>query len=1152
MPSCPSLLSPARSTSGEYAVRRRRHQHAAEEEITAAALEAISLAHVPLPETCATACTPTPTSLSTPVDDVFVHCALLAQCLEPASAILPVASTREGRRLQEAARILAMHLHAALAPPRTDTLVEHALRALQPVALCSASLRRCLSQLHVVPLLLCAVTPQRPRHASLALLVLRPLLRGSAFARARFAECDGPRRLLDLLHAAAAVAAAAYAAAAVTTSDNDHDFGVDDDDDHDDLSYEGMCYNDEDGYRHAYANDDYSALASLLIPTCAVLADVVPQLPSGSTHPLRTTPALQLLRRLIERAAAPNFASSAASSIATATDATTGTSTTTPSHHVQVATAAFRLLRALLTADPTMTQPLVRRNQLLHSAISVMHAVPQVAPSALHFLHAAVVNDMENVAMVGSIQSALALDFALRACRFPGVCAESLSLLADLLRVLSLDAHNFRRLHLLGLTSALMGLLPRLETHAQAGAIALLARSLSAPGTGTAMQVGPAADAVLRCLTGGSGCAPVQAAGLSALATILTTCPTPIPPSLPSRAVQAAHFAMTEHADKPRVLEACAHLFLAVPPAEIVASVCPLADLIKLLRARLRVHCLDDDAADALADAVHALKFVDDAVQTSRHAAVTLPVSSSSPSLRVRSASLRAAASASGSFRLSLGRRTRLVPPKPDRHSGDPTTPPRSRRTRSDFAMDYHIDDAAAVAAAAEAAALSRSCKIAWKKRSHHLERSSGDLFRSKLSRRSLTSASFPSLDRTDALHLAQSAATFMAEPLSRALARSKQKGSAQFPSPHARDPAYAHGTQALSHQFHEDRSSSVAWVEASLRKPPPPLCSTNNDPVATTTKNNNNNNNHDGNVNDNVNSETSKSFAELHVPSELRNVTATNCSGRGVHFSQSDHSFRPGDTTGSMYARGTFKNVSPVRPSSPMMVAETERRERPPVYVPEIPKDDEGDSAWDGDDGSDMSKSGSESSGFNGAWASNDGLTSLAYNLGDDELYDKECDDDTPHENEKPLVYEDMKLEQDNKMDKSDQTKFTPSLSWRDNNISEKNPSPKRMFKSLRDDYSSHSSPSTTLSSRQSQEEPDMPLSPSMDCVDADLLAATRKFGERERKRVVDISASANHWSRPSWSIWPMSAASDFSNESRSYPSFYPRVESGSLQGRR
>lgn len=987
--------------------------------------------------------------------------ALDAISLAPTRPNLPLSA----RALDEL-RTLARYLQLAVST--SHVLLEPSLRAISAVGAAVPSFRSHLADFDVISLLLTAAGAPY-NQPLLALGALQVLLRHPR-ACAHFADAAGPATLLRLLRQAMKPFPPALSNQShidpqlFTHSVNRH--------------YHHLSQRDQ----HHQQEESSSVPFPLVSELCTALANAVVHVTQDASAVLRTPSALSLLRFVIDLAVEKK--------------------------RLDTVCSALRLLERLIMSCPDDMKYAVRQYELINSAVTALRKCPQITmDGTLRFLHAAVVGDMDNAATFGVVQSATGLDLILKACEsVTDITHDSLIMLADLLQVLAMVPQNFRRLHLLGLTPTLISLLPKLPLDSRPAAIALLARSLTAPGCGPPAHLVEAVDALIHSLSVGSAHSSIQTAGLAALTVVINTCAGPIPPSLPSRSVQAAHFAMTEHATDPRVLEVCAHLFLSVPPAELAASVCPLPELVNLLRARLHMHRGDTAASNALSDVLCALSVV---VENIDPAGQMLVPGVSSEAWKSRSGTLRS--TSSGSFYKSLGRRPRFV----SRHSGDPTAEASSkRRTRSDFSLDYDF-----YPEQLDSHAQLRSSRLSWRRNRIQSNRVSGN--KSKLYQR-VPSIGDPAMDHGDGMRMAQAAATMMAEPLSSTLARLKGEYAEHSPSNVQSLPRCR---RQVRHQslMRDDKSSRIPWMEASLTAFPPSK---------------------DLNADLRGSEATRRSMRNSTSPrpkenADRRYFRTTNDS------TQIRSSLRSMSLNGVVRAEGNGKNVGFSRTTGSKTPPERSPRVRPSLYVPEVRQ--EGSDSWDGYS-SEESLSEFGSGNFNGAWAGNDGTTTLRYDLEDDELFDcgsasllvrsSEPDDAENQQQGRGSVLEGslLKVRQE--------SLFLSTFSTQEPGLSEKVTNGQ-----LGTDSASQSSPTTTLSSH---DESDFPTSPSMDVDSSDVRMAvsSRKFGERERRRGSETYSGM--WTRPNWSIWPLNPAADFTGESRSLPSFHPRAESGSLSVRR
>lgn len=588
-------------------------------EITATALEVISLSHIPLPFSAPPLTSPSSTST--------ISLSSLSINAPPATIRLPAARTRTAAYVQTLLRQLAQSLHQALVPP-FDNLTQ-VLRALLPVIQSSTAHAHHFAHLNVVSLLLTAISDSpHDAYCFHAVNALRPLLQDT-LARSRFAVSDGPSRLLRALHVSAMQNSA----------------------------------------------ESSATLTSL----CATLADVVPNIPSNCTHVLRTSSAFDTFRRIL---------------------------TTSPVFNSQpLASHLLRLLPPIIVADPRIAQPLVREYGLLAAALKVMRAMSSLSCQALHFVYTAIMDDLDNIALFGTLQASSGLQMVLHTCRSTEPSQQFLTLLPNLLTTLAQLPRNFHKLCLLGLSITLIDLLPRLPALAQPSAIRLLSRAVTATpivqlesSTGPLLTSDPslpehataALSAVLNALTLHEKDLQIQASGLRLLADVFNHCVSvsqSLPPTLYTRAVHIAYSAMSDFSDDARVMESCARLLLSVSPSHIQAGGYALPTLVDKVHASLTSHCSDDLASEALADLDQALEYVVGMIQSQVSAnAVNIRNGQRPPKCYFHSGAYDS--SASGSLRLSFARRSSKTQPRPSISNANLKNPLRiwgARRVYSDF-----------------------------------------------------------------------------------------------------------------------------------------------------------------------------------------------------------------------------------------------------------------------------------------------------------------------------------------------------------------------------------------------------------------------------------------------------------------------------------
>lgn len=852
-------------------------------------------------------------------------------------------------------------------------------------------------------------------------------------------------------------------------------------------------------------------------PICTILADAFPHLPPRATDALRSTAAFETLRILLHHAVT--------------------------AEHVDVIRPTLRLLAAIVNLHPTSMQPIAREQHLMQSAISAMHSMPDLTNPALHFLHAAIANNADNIALFGSIQSALGVDLVLRACRTTSLQPDFLTLLSEFVDTLACNPRNFRRMSLLGLTDTLIQLLPRLPPPALPSTMALLARSLGTP-SAAIPYVEPAADALFHCLTVCSSHAKVQTAGIRALVTINETCTPPMPSPIPARSVQAAHFAMTEHAKNPRVLEACAHLFLTIPPAEIMASACSLPDLVTLLGARHRAHYADEAAADALHDAIQGLEFVIKKANITHGMAPDLDHTklksdpSKGPQSRFRKISL--CTSVSGNLRKSWHKRGRAPV---SRHSNNPTLEKSGRRTHSDFGMDYSSKDGCLKSGdeptpiESKPSGLVRNIRAL--KRVGKIDLVTADYIRSKFKRRA-SNAPLPPCDPDAEMRVANAAALIMSEPLSQALTTKKEQ-ELENSSCQISAPSGSLNPVSLNSRSFKETETCLPWAKASLNR----------------------------------------SLSNLHIARDDDAEIMTELS-RDVAF-PTDVSPAKGDDeskegSSSIEAGpSTASDVAPIsmvtkldNPGIEGLVITDPREYGPPSldsYLPGMSDED-----FDLEMSSGLS-SDSESGSLNDAWASQGSLEqTFPFELVDDELYDADIrlspeagstieDEESKDTGEiKPIAVfesnEETSFLEASSSSSKENAEADPGYAFSEDELepqSQSFPSFGNLSAGRHSIDNSEDMKSPAQNSLSSASvESEGPLSPSMDgdpC-DVDLLVQSRRYGERERRPGNDGIRSSGSWNRPNWSIWSGGSGSEYSVEARTYSNvFHPRVETGSLR---
>lgn len=862
----------------------------------------------------------------------------------------------------------------------------------------------------------------------------------------------------------------------------------------------------------------------IICQLCHTLADAA-QAPSASIDPLCTLQALQGLRRLLalyER-------------------------------DFHITEALLRLL-SVITSKHDCRQA-IRQASLLQASISAMRLS---TPASLRFLQAVFSKhdpntdkDSEKDSLIfGSVAGGMGLDLVLRYARSHNIPADVIDTLPNIISALSTHEGSMHRLVVLGLSSTLVTLLPRLSPSSLPTAISVLSRSLSAPSSTSIHHVtSAAAEAILRILSIEHAQAPVQAAGLTALAQ----------PELSDgrgkKLARAAHVAMTEHASNSRVIEACASVFLVVPPVDIISAACSLRDLAALLKARRRAHVDDSSACKVLAEAVRALHIV---VEGAEEVAVGVSAgrfSSTNPRKAPRSRSggmmsVPRSNEAGGGLRKSFGGVAISNGGNGNRNgnrftrkgrfgciemmqSGDAMSRTASmisgriyghRRSRSDFVVGGNGSGPLNVNSDGSAAQLENnrhgrpSAHLRWRKaRRTSAENGgeSGDLLRSRplfIKRADTLPFSQNEYEKVHKkgqghhMRMAQASGETMGQPLKFALER---VGEINVWSRERRD------NDEKREERHQNIFRHVPWVEARLMKKSPGVGS-NDGTVDTSGKSRN---------------VTPRGYGVPVATEEMNN------SGKGVIESNMDG------------RQQTWSKTSTSRTSSPLGSGALRHVRRPslPAYVPEIPDDDDDEEYEDDFDGDEEEyeddfdddnektwdennvSSIQESTKFE-PWAAGSGKDSVL--LGDEEIHDagKEVDKllDAEEENE---TEEDV-----------------------NNRIAARDFDVRRLI------------PAVEVNTNQGQLEVDTEVwngnieSGSGSGSGSDSGYISKKFGERERerKRSVEVSTTPSvgnyQWNRPDWSIWPVAADAvhTAAAEPRSYPNFHPRVESGSLPVRR
>lgn len=340
----------------------------------------------------------------------------------------------------------------------------------------------------------------------------------------------------------------------------------------------------------------------------------------------------------------------------------------------------------------------VREMRLMDAALSCIarfDGVEAMQMASATFLLAAVSGNVQNVVELGTARETQGLQLLLGCVgvREDGMLGLELvndeagselpCVLVDLCCEISRVRANFETLLSLGLTSRLLFLLRVVSgspLHA-ALALSLLERCVRAGGGEAALTD---AYAVVTAMAACRGDAKAQTAGIQVLVALVES-------RQPGRehvckvgAVQAVHFALTEHSRDGAVVAQACRFLLRLSPLHIVANGLLLPELRKVVRSRYRAHKDDAEAAAVLDDLAQALDLVSH--KTVRVLEEALALSEPERAGTLAGGPKRLLSSrppVSSSFRVSFHRKG-----KQGRGTGGGADLRPRRRVRSDFAAE--------------------------------------------------------------------------------------------------------------------------------------------------------------------------------------------------------------------------------------------------------------------------------------------------------------------------------------------------------------------------------------------------------------------------------------------------------------------------------
>lgn len=362
-------------------------------------------------------------------------------------------------------------------------------------------------------------------------------------------------------------------------------------------------------------------------------------------------------------------------------------------------------------------QARVREAGLIDLALLLMHDLPRnliVQQSALKFLAAVTESNVQNIVAVGTARNADSLRLVLRAIpthtnllgtsptshdscpREQERRVEMLCTLCDLVSELSRVRNNFDALLSLGLTSALVEMLDTIVpslSHVKK-ALALLERAVrTAEAEGKKAYAQFAASAVVTCMQQYRHNPIVQEAGIRVLVALMETLDRNRESACEVFAVQAVHYAVTEHSKHAAVMAVSCAFLLQLSPLHLMRSNLVISDLKKVVRARFKIHKENEEAASAIEklalalDLVssHTIRSIQDFLTLANTERNSVLSGGSAPTKRLLSHRTAFAPLVTGSFRKSFHRRTRQYKSIDDEAI-------RRRRVRSDFSSETTVE----------------------------------------------------------------------------------------------------------------------------------------------------------------------------------------------------------------------------------------------------------------------------------------------------------------------------------------------------------------------------------------------------------------------------------------------------------------------------
>eukprot|EP00177_Eucheuma_denticulatum_P000461 GFKZ01000808.1.p1 GENE.GFKZ01000808.1~~GFKZ01000808.1.p1 ORF type:complete len:844 (+),score=118.02 GFKZ01000808.1:672-3203(+) len=443
----------------------------------------------------------------------------------------------------------------------------------------------------------------------------------------------------------------------------------------------------------------------MLIALCRCLAAAIPALPPSSLDLLAAQDVLGLLyvslitaRQSAQSRVVQAVMNLAATIVFHATDA----------NHIPK-TNSHTIRRGLVQAR-------VREMRFLDEALAAIVLFDGESPvvlACLAFLRAAVEDNVQNVVELGMdretnalqlILSCAARDMPDRRIRLDDESRESsdksssrekddmtrmLCAVCDLAAECSKVLKNFETMLGLGLTVTLVDLLGKVTSSVShvIKTLELMDRSIrTSEEEGRSVYVRAGAAAVTSCMREHRHDPRVQEVGIRALISMIEVYERNRESAAEAEAVQAVHFALTEHSKDAQVVGVSCKLLLLFSPFHLMSGSLQIQELKKLLRARFKAHKDDEETAmdiDDLATSLdlishQSVRAIDDFLNGGSPERSGGLSSVSLTSMRLRSSR----GTHASSFRISFHRRGRH---RGHGHGGEGNRP---RRAKSDFNGD--------------------------------------------------------------------------------------------------------------------------------------------------------------------------------------------------------------------------------------------------------------------------------------------------------------------------------------------------------------------------------------------------------------------------------------------------------------------------------